>query len=111
MPQLHLPIFPDGVTHITNELAFARQDGRITYFNGHMPVFSHAENDIATFRMITSQFCESGDAGKATSSGHLGDVDQGEARGETLSGEGDEILCTARDPRCDGAERACGGAD
>jgi hypothetical protein len=25
-----------------------------------MPVFSHAENDIATFRMITSQFCESG---------------------------------------------------
>jgi hypothetical protein len=60
MPQLHLPMFPDGVTHITSELAFAKQDGRITYFNGHMPVFTHAENDLATFRMITSQFCESG---------------------------------------------------
>jgi hypothetical protein len=24
-----------------------------------MPVFCHAENDIATFRMSTSQFCES----------------------------------------------------
>jgi hypothetical protein len=48
--------------------------------------------------------------GKATSSGHLGDVDQGEARGE-LYREKDEILCTARDPRCGGAERACGGAD
>jgi hypothetical protein len=53
MPQLQLPIFPDGVTHITNHLAFRRQDGQVTYFNGHMPVFSHAETDIATFRMIT----------------------------------------------------------
>jgi transposase-like protein len=60
MPQLHLPMFPNGVTHITSELAFEKKDGRITYFNGHMPVFTHAENDIATFRMITSQFCESG---------------------------------------------------
>jgi hypothetical protein len=60
MPQLHLPMFPNGVTHITNELAFEKKDGRITYFNGHMPVFTHDENDIATFRMITSQFCVSG---------------------------------------------------
>ena len=60
MPQLQLPVFPDGVTHITNQLAFMKKDGQITYFNGHMPVFSHAESDIATFRMITSQFCVSG---------------------------------------------------
>jgi len=60
MPQLQLPIFPDGVTHITNQLAFMKKDGQVTYFNGHMPVFSHAENDIATFRMITGQFCASG---------------------------------------------------
>lgn len=60
MPQLHLPMFPAGVTHITDELAFERRDGRIAYFNGHMPVFVHAEDDVATFRMITSQFCESG---------------------------------------------------
>jgi hypothetical protein len=60
MPQLQLPMFPHGVTHITSELAFEKKDGCITYFNGHMPVFTHAENDIATFRMITSQFCASG---------------------------------------------------
>lgn len=60
MPQRHLPLFPAGVTHITNELAFERRDGKIAYFNGHMSVFVHAEDDVATFRMITSQFCESG---------------------------------------------------
>jgi hypothetical protein len=60
MPQLQLPMFPNGVTHITSELAFEKKDGQITYFNGHMPVFTHPEKDIATFRMITSQFCETG---------------------------------------------------
>src|SRR5215510_5080988 len=60
MPQLQLPIFPDGVTYITNHLAFRGQDSEDTYFNGHMPVFSHAETDVATFRMNTSQFCVSG---------------------------------------------------
>jgi len=60
MPQLQLPFFPDGVTYITNQLAFRRQAGQVTYFNGHMPVFSHADSDIATFRMITSQFCVTG---------------------------------------------------
>ena len=60
MPQLQLPLFPDGVTYITNQLAFRRQAGQVTYFNGHMPVFSHADSDIATFRMITSQFCVTG---------------------------------------------------
>jgi hypothetical protein len=60
MPQLQLPMFPQGVTDITSELAFEKRDGCITYFNGHMPVFTHEEKDVATFRMITSQFCVSG---------------------------------------------------
>src|SRR5215468_1984610 len=60
MPQMQLPVFPEGVTYITDQLAFMKNDGEVTYFNGHMPVFSHAENDIATFRMITSQFCVTG---------------------------------------------------
>ncbi len=55
-----LPVFPDVVTYIANQLAFRRQDGQVTYFNGQVPVFSHAETDIATFRMITSQFCVTG---------------------------------------------------
>jgi transposase-like protein len=62
MRQLHLPMFPSGVTQITAELAFWKQDGEVTYFNGHLPVFCHPENDIATFRMITSQFCVNGGA-------------------------------------------------
>ena len=62
MPQMHLPLFPDGVEHITAELAFERKDGQVTYFNGHMPVFIHAEADTATFRMITAQFCINGNA-------------------------------------------------
>jgi hypothetical protein len=60
MPQMQLPIFPEGVTHITDQLAFMKKDGQVTYFNGHMPVFSHDATDMATFRMITSQFCVSG---------------------------------------------------
>ena len=31
--------------------------GRVTYFNGQMPVFVHDTNDIRPFRLITSQFC------------------------------------------------------
>jgi hypothetical protein len=34
IPQLHLPMFPHGVTPITEVLAFAKQDGRVTYFSG-----------------------------------------------------------------------------
>jgi len=65
MPQMHLPFFPDGVEHITSELAVEKKDGQVTYFNGHMPVFIHAEEDIATFRMITAQFCINGNAKQA----------------------------------------------
>ncbi len=65
MPQMHLPFFPDGVEPITAELAFEKKDGQVTYFNGHMPVFMHDEQDIATFRMITAQFCINGNAKQA----------------------------------------------
>ncbi len=60
MPQIQLPVFPDGVTHITPELAFSNVNGRITYFNGSMPIFIHDVKDTRTFRMITSQFCVGG---------------------------------------------------
>ena len=65
MPQMHLPFSPDGVEHITSELAFEKKDGQVTYFNGHMPVFIHGEEDIAAFRMITAQFCLNGNAKQA----------------------------------------------
>ena len=56
MPQLQLPFFAYGVTEITVNLAFGREDDRITYYHGTLPTFSHDKNDLATFRMITSQF-------------------------------------------------------
>ena len=65
MPQLQFPFFPEGVTHITPLLAFSKQDGRVTYFNGSMPVFVHDAEDLASFRMITAQFCVNGNAKQA----------------------------------------------
>ena len=65
MPQIQLPIFPEGVTHITPLLAFSKQDGRVIYFNGSMPVFVHDEEDVASFRMISAQFCVNGNAKQA----------------------------------------------
>jgi len=62
MPQVQLPFFPEGVTHITPMLAFCKDHGRVTYFNGNMPVFVHEETDTDSFRMITAQFCETGNA-------------------------------------------------
>lgn len=60
MPQVHLPIFPATVTRISSVLAFEKRDGRVTYFNGLTPVFFHLEDDLQTFRMITSQFIANG---------------------------------------------------
>ncbi len=60
MPQLHLPLFPQGVTQISGNLSFLREGERITYYHYGLPVFTHPENDLATFRMMTSQFCVNG---------------------------------------------------
>lgn len=60
MPQLQLPMFPQGVTVITANLAFGRDKDRVTYYHGTLPVFSHEKDDLATFRMITSQLIEAG---------------------------------------------------
>lgn len=65
MPQVQLPILPEGVTHITPELAFQCQDGKVCYFNGHLPVFIHDAGDLATFRMFSSQLVLNGNATQA----------------------------------------------
>ena len=65
MPQVQLPIFPHGVTSITPEIAFQCQDGKVCYFNGHLPVFTHDEKDLATFRLFTSQLIVNGNASQA----------------------------------------------
>lgn len=62
MPQMVLPLFPEGSTAITDTLSFEKKDGRVTYFHGLAPVFVHDTDDAKTFRMITSQFCVNGQA-------------------------------------------------
>jgi len=60
MPQLQLPTFPEGATEITPELAVQKQDGTVFYLYGHLPVFQHAEQDLKSFRMFTSQLITNG---------------------------------------------------
>lgn len=60
MPQLQLPIFPDGVCSITNDLAFHRENGEVVYFSGLQPVFRHEQKDLRSFRMFTSQLIANG---------------------------------------------------
>lgn len=65
MPQIQLPIFPSGSTHLTSTLAFVLEGDQITCFNGSMPVFVHDKNDMASFKMITAQFYLNGNAKQA----------------------------------------------
>ena len=65
MPQTQLPFFPSGTTEINANLAFEKRDARVTYFYGTLPVFSHAEDDLATFQMIISQLYINGSATQA----------------------------------------------
>ncbi len=60
MTQLLLPVFPEGSTPISPEVANEKRDGRIFYFHGQLPVFSHAEDDLKSFRMFTSQLTANG---------------------------------------------------
>lgn len=60
MPQVHLPLFPEGAIELSSHLAVLVREGRVTYFYGHLPVFVHDQSDLRTFRMITSQFIVNG---------------------------------------------------
>jgi transposase len=60
MPQLQLPFFPAGVTEINNHIAVEKREGTVYYVHGHLPVFHHAEDDLSSFRMFTSQMIVNG---------------------------------------------------
>jgi hypothetical protein len=60
MPQLQLPIFPDGVTEINSRIAVQKDASAVWYVHGHLPVFQHAEGDVQSFRMFTSQMIATG---------------------------------------------------
>src|SRR5271165_4901592 len=65
MPQVQLPIFPAGVTHINSEVAFEERDGKVYYFNGHLPVFVHEKSALGTFRLFSTQLVINGNATQA----------------------------------------------
>ncbi len=65
MPQIQLPIFPEGCTDISRDVGFERREGMVYYFNGQLPVFSHGAEDVASFRLFTSQLIANGHATQA----------------------------------------------
>ena len=62
MPQLQLPVFAEGVHLITPHLGYRREGDEIVYLHGMMPVFLHKVDDVASFKMIVSQFYLNGNA-------------------------------------------------
>lgn len=60
MPESILPLFLDGCQPITDLLSYQRRDGLIYYFHGSFPIFNHAEEDDASFRLFTSQLIANG---------------------------------------------------
>jgi len=43
-----------------DQMSVVMRDGVVWYFHHSMPVYSHAEKDLASFRLYTSQLCDSG---------------------------------------------------
>lgn len=55
-----LPIFPTESTLLSATIAVQKKDGVVWYFTGMMPIFSHPVEDLASFRMFTSQMYVNG---------------------------------------------------
>lgn len=66
MAQLQLPVFPQGVTQLSNDLGVSCRDGRVSYFYGTLPVFTHDAKDLKSFRMFTSQLYLAGKVKQST---------------------------------------------
>jgi len=55
MPQIQLPVFPNGSVEINRDLACRTEGEQVIYYNGHLPVFMHDKSDLASFRLFTAQ--------------------------------------------------------
>ena len=60
MPQIQLPIFPSGSVEINTQLGCRVEGDTVSYYNGFLPVFMHAKDDLASFRMFTGQLIVQG---------------------------------------------------
>ena len=65
MPQTLLPVFPAEATPVNALISFCKRDGTVYYFHGCLPVFSHAENDLKSFRRFASQLVVNGSCTQA----------------------------------------------
>jgi transposase-like protein len=55
MPQALLPVFPSDAAQINELVSCAKREGTVCYFYGSMPVFTHPEEDRASFKMFVAQ--------------------------------------------------------
>lgn len=55
MPQLLLPLIPDGATQVSPFISVVQENGQWTWVAGLLPVFSHPQDDRNSFRMFTAQ--------------------------------------------------------
>ena len=58
MPQLYLPIFPDGTQYINSKIGVYKKDGMVYYFNGSMPFAQHGIDNLASFKATISQLID-----------------------------------------------------
>jgi hypothetical protein len=66
MAQLQLPVFPAGVTSLSDDLGVICREGRVSYFYGTLPVFTHDAKDVKSFRLFTSQLYLEGKVKQST---------------------------------------------
>lgn len=59
MPQLILPLIPEGATNIGDLVSVVRTEIRWTYFFGMHPIYHHGAEDLRMFRFVTAQLIES----------------------------------------------------
>ena len=55
-----LPLIPHGANRISDNLSVLHENGEWVYFHGCLPIFNHSENDMKSFRMISSSFINNG---------------------------------------------------
>ncbi len=60
MPQLLLPITPAGSNSLGSLLSICNTNGEWTYHLGRAVIGRHTEDDLASFRLMTSQFVAEG---------------------------------------------------
>lgn len=58
--QLCLPRFHDAPIHVSDAVSVVRRDGMVWWFHQGMPIGSHAEKDLASFRHLSSSLCDGG---------------------------------------------------